>query len=392
MAVRRTPYGWEGWATGTVNGRRVRMHIRGRTRAEVSDAVRAAESALRAGTGTGLLPGGDRVTVSAWLTSWIAGRTASVRPKTLVGYQLDQKHIDRTIGAVQLGRLTPEHVEKLYAEMAERGLSAGTVLHVRRTLSAALTTAVARGRIARNVVRLAVVPRDEPPEIEPLTLVEAQAIARVATERRNGARWLVALALGLRQGEVLGLQWSDVDWEAGTLSVRRGLQRRPWRHGCPETAPCGRRPQDCPLAVGGGLIAAPTKTRSSRRNLALPAPLIAAMTEHCQTQAVERARAGELWLDGNWGFATEVGTPIDPRNDLREWVRIVAAAGIRRIRIHDIRHTSATLQLVAGTDSRTLQGLFGWSSPVLVARYAHVVEQAKRDAAQRIGDILWSDS
>lgn len=73
-------------------------------------------------------------------------------------------------------------------------------------------------------------------------------------------------------------------------------------------------------------------------------------------------------------------------------MRIVAAAGIRRVRIHDLRHTSATLQLVAGTDSRTLQGLFGWSSPVLVARYAHVVEQAKRDAAQRIGDVLWSDS
>ncbi len=119
---------------------------------------------------------------------------------------------------------------------------------------------------------------------------------------------------------------------------------------------------------------------------------MAALAEHFRAQAEEKALAGELWVEGDWVFATEVGTPIDPRNDLREWVRIIAAARIRRVRIHDLRHSSATLQLVAGTDRRTLQGLFGWSSPVLVARYAHVVEQAKRDAAQRIGDVLWSDS
>ncbi len=381
---------WHGWVSMgvTPSGRRVRRHVRGTVRKEVLAEVRRLE-----GERTSVaVPDGGKVTVSAWLTTWIAGRTTSVRPKTLVGYHTDQKHIDAAIGGVLLSRLTPEHVEKLYADMAELGLAVGSVLHVRRTLSAALSTAVARGRIARNVVKLAAMPRDDPPEVEPLSLAEAQAVMDAAKGRRNGVRWLIALALGLRQGEALGLQWADIDWDAGTLWVRRALQRRPWRHGCSAAAPCRQRPKDCPLAVGGGLVATATKTRSSRRMLALPGPLMAALAEHRRAQAEERTLAGELWVDGDWVFATEVGTSIDPRNDLREWVRIVAIAGIRRVRIHDLRHSSATLQLVAGTDSRTLQGLFGWSSPVLVARYAHVVEQAKRDAAQRIGQVLWADS
>ncbi len=165
--------------------------------------------------------------VSAWLTSWIAARTTSVRPKTLVGYHTDQRHIDAAIGGVLLGRLTPEHVEKMYADMADQGLAVGSVLHVRRTLSAALSTAVTRGRIARNVVKLAAMPRDDPPEVQPLSLAEAQSVMDAAKGRRNGVRWLIALALGLRQGEALGLQWLDVDWDAGTLWVRRALQRRP---------------------------------------------------------------------------------------------------------------------------------------------------------------------
>lgn len=310
--------GWEGWATATVGGRRVRRHVRGRTRAEVTEAVRTAEEEWRNSASGGR---------AAWrgsghglgLVDVVYCRPNGVRStEDPGGVPVGSEAHRQGYRGSAAGKLTPEHVEKLYAEMAERGRAAGTILHVRRTLSAALTTAVARGRVARNVVKLAVVPRDEPPEIEPLTLVEAQAIARVAADRRNGARWLVALALGLRQGEVLGLQWADVDWGAGTLSVRRALQRRPWRHGCPGTAPCGRRPQDCPLAVGGGLIAAPTKTRTSRRSLALPAPLAEALSVHRQAQTAERAQAGELWVEGNWVFATEIGTPIDPRNDLRE--------------------------------------------------------------------------
>ena len=116
-------------------GRRVRRHVRGTVRKEVLAEARRLE-----GERTSVaVPDGGKVAVSAWLTSWIAARTTSVRPKTLVGYHTDQRHIDAAIGGVLLGRLTPEHVEKMYADMADQGLAVGSVLHVRRTLSAALS-------------------------------------------------------------------------------------------------------------------------------------------------------------------------------------------------------------------------------------------------------------
>jgi integrase len=303
----------------------------------VNDEIRKLETEWHASDD--IVPGGDRITLSKWLTLWVAGHSQAVRPNTSVGYRMDQKHIGRVLGDIPLRRLTPEHVEKLYSEMASRGLSVGTILHVRRTLAAALSTAVARGRLNRNVVKLASVPRYDPPEIEPLDAEEAQAIVRVAAERRNGARWLIALALGLRQGEVLSLQWSDIDWDTGTLSVRRALQRWPWRHGCSEAAPCGeKRPQDCPIAYGGGLVAAPTKTRSSRRMLVLPQPLVVALAEHRRAQAAEQAAVAEMWVDGDWIFTTEIGTPLDARNDLRDWKQVVKAASVRLVRIQDFRH------------------------------------------------------
>lgn len=156
---------WHGWVSMGVSssGSRVRRHVRGSVRKEVLAEVRRLEAEREAVT----VADGGRVTVSSWMTTWIAGQATSVRPNTVVGYRTDQKHIDAMIGGIQLGRLTPEDVERLYAAMAKRGLSTGTVLHVRRTLSAALSTAVARGRIPRNVVKLAAMPRYDPPEVSP---------------------------------------------------------------------------------------------------------------------------------------------------------------------------------------------------------------------------------
>src|SRR5262249_15062085 len=152
---------WHGWVSMGVSssGKRVRRHVRGAVRKDVIAEVRRLEAEREAL----IVADGGRVTISGWLTPWIAGPPTSGRPNTVVGYRTDQKHIDAVIGSIQLGKLTPEDVERLYSVMAKRGLSTGTVLHVRRTLSAALSTAVARGRIARNVVKLASMPRYDPP-------------------------------------------------------------------------------------------------------------------------------------------------------------------------------------------------------------------------------------
>lgn len=384
-APRKTAAGWEMWVTATVDGKRRRRHLRARTRAAV---LREADE-TRAGWRSGELADGGEVLLGAWLESWVKERTvAGVRPSTLSGYRTDRKHL-APLAEVQLQKLTPERISRLWADLLTGGLSAGSVRHVRRTLSAALTTAVDRGRIARNPARLAPCPRDATPEVTPLSADEIAAVLTAAGAVRNGTRWVVGLALGLRQGEVLGLQWGDLDLDAGNMRVRRSIDRPRWRHGCPDPNGCGVRAASCPRRTGGG-GSAPLKTLGSARSLAIPTPLVTMLRAHRAAQARERLAASELWEGGDWVFPNAFGRWTHHRSDWEQWRRLLASAGIaRRVRIHDLRHTAATLHLVSGTDSRVVQGLFGWTSPTLVARYAHVVDEARRQAADRLGATLW---
>ena len=144
------------------------------------------------------------------------------------------------LGKHRLDRLTPEHIERFYTRLEAEGLAPATVLQIHRILSRALKVAIQRGYVARNVATLVDAPSVSQDEIEPLTLEQAQRIIGLAATRRNGTRWSVALALGLRQGEALGLRWRYVDLDAGTLTVRWQLQRLRWRHGCGDPHACGK--------------------------------------------------------------------------------------------------------------------------------------------------------
>ncbi len=157
----------------------------------------------------------------------------------------------------------------------------------------------------RNVATLVDAPSAQPGEIEPLSLAEARTMTALAAERRNGTRWSVALALGLRQGEALGLRWRYVDLDAATLTVRWQLQRQNWRHGCAAPHTCGARyhrascprgctahARACPKRTGGGLVLAELKTARSRRTIALPAALVTALRAHRAAQLAERIAMG----------------------------------------------------------------------------------------------------
>ena len=389
--------GWEGWVSfgqDVTTGKRIRKHVRGRTKASVAAKIKQLE-ADRDGGYTAVAPD---TTLLDWLDYWIASKRGSVRAKTLAGYRVDRGYVvsSRT-GTIKLTKLTPEDVERLYASVLSRPTcSAGTVAHLRRTLSAALNTAVARGRLTRNPVKLAHTPTLEVTEVEPFSVVEAKAILAAAQHGRNSARWSVGLALGLRQGEVLGLQWPDVDLAQNTLRVRRQLQRLTWSHGCLDADACfhprtGKlnRGADCPRRHGGGPVIAPPKSKAGRRPIALPTPLADELRAHREVQIAEQVAAGPLWRSGDWVFTSELGGPLDPRKDYREWVQLLVDAGARPARLHDARHTAATLLLVMGVDARTVMALMGWSSMALLQRYQHVVDELRRDAAHRMGETLW---
>lgn len=228
-----------------------------------------------------------------------------------------RKHLISGIGAHWLDRLEPEHLEKLYAKMQRNGLAAGTAHHVHRTIRNALNEAVRRGHLGRNPVLLAKAPKLTDEEPEPYTIEEVQRLLKVASEQRNGARWVVALALGLRQGEALGLKWDHVDLANATLRIRQNRQRPKYEHGCGDT--CGRKAGYCPERKQTRADTGPTKSRAGRRVIGLPDPVIVLLHVHRETQNAERAAARQFWHDAGWVFAKPDGRPLNPNTDYHEW-------------------------------------------------------------------------
>lgn len=363
---------------------------RKRTGASRADVVRKVRALERERTEQTALPAGRSPHLEAWLTEWLKATALRVRPSTLSGYTVDvYRHINPTIGKHHLDALQPEHIEHLYAVLLDSGLNAGSVHHVRRTLNKALNDAVRRRRLPRNPVTLAHTPRYDPPEIEPLTVDEARRILAAAESEPNGVAFMLAISLGLRRGEVLGLSWADVDLDAGRLQVRRQLERRNWRHGCADPDRCDERPSRCPERKDGGLVLAELKTKQSRRTLPVPAPLLAELRRHRQRQREARIRAGTLWRDSGLVFTTVTGRPVAPRDHSLHWTAFLERLGIRPARLHDARHTAATLLLVQGVDQRVVMSMFGWTSPAMTTRYQHVVPELVEEANRRMGELLW---
>lgn len=379
---------WHGRVTvGTKDdGRPDRRHVMRKVKSDVVRAVRDLERQRDSGS---VRSAGRVWTVREWLTHWVEEIAApSVRDSSLSAYRVAVNvHLIPGVGAHRLDRLQPEHLERLYANMIRAGSAPATANQAHRTIRTALGEAERRGRITRNPAKLAKAPRPDDVEVEPYSVDEVRQLLQVARERRNSARWAVALALGLRQGEVLGLRWSDVDLDAGTLWVRRGRVRPRYAHGCGDT--CGKSAGYCP----NRLLARPetddTKSRAGRRAVGLPAELVTLLVRHREEQQRERTTAAQLWRDRGYVFTTPVGEPINPNTDYHHWKRLLTDAGLRDGRLHDARHTAATVLLILGVPERAVMGLMGWSTTAMAARYQHVTGVVRGDVAQRVGGLLW---
>jgi integrase len=382
---------WHGRVTVGVkdDGSEDRRHVTGKTESIVKAKVKQIEKDRDNGT---LRKAGESWTVAKWLTHWLENIATppNVRENTASGYRVAVRvHLIPGIGAHRLEKLTPEHVEKLTRKMQENGSKPATAHQVHRTLRTALNEAMRRGHLGRNPASLAKAPRLEEEEVEPYSVEEAQRLLIAAAELpRNGARWAVALALGLRQGEALGLKWSDVDLTTGTLFVRRSRLRPRWQHGC--TEPCGRKMGGhCPDRRSLRAETAETKSRAGRRRIGLPEQLVSLLQKHQRDQEADRKKAGQLWIEGDWVFAGPTGSPLNPRTDWTEWKRLLGSAGLRDGRLHDARHTAATVLLILEVAERAVMGIMGWSNSAMAKRYQHITEQVRRDVAARVGGLLW---
>ena len=259
------------------DGRPDRRHVSAKTKSAVTAKVRHIEAGHEAAS---LPSAGQRWTVDAWLRHWVEDIAASsVKVNTLAGYRVAvYHHLLPGIGHHRLISLTPEHLEALYQRMLKTPTKTGgptrpaTVHQVHRTVRAALNEAVRRGHLARNPTLAARAPRIDHEEVHPFTVDQIQRIFATALQKRNGPRWVVALALGLRQGEALGLQWADVDLDRRTLTIKRNRLRPRYRHGCDGT--CGRAHAGyCPQRIPDRPDTDSTKSSAGRRVVGLPAPL-----------------------------------------------------------------------------------------------------------------------
>ncbi|MFE2423624.1 tyrosine-type recombinase/integrase [Streptomyces hokutonensis] len=379
---------WHGRVTVGVrdDGTPDRRHVERKTRAEVTDAVRELEKQRDAKT---VRKPGKAWTVKAWLTHWIENiAPLTVNDNTMVGYGVAvRKHLIPGLGAHRLDKLKPEHIEVLYAKMQANGSKSATAHQVHRTFRTALNEAVRRGYLGKNPVQLAKAPKTGEYEVEPYTVAEVQRLLKAADQRRNSARWAVALALGLRQGEVLGLKWQDVDLDGGFLVVRRSRHRPQYAHGC--TEPCGRKAGYCKQKRRTNPETSTTKSRAGRRAVGLPLQLVDLLHAHREAQDTERQAAGKHWVEGGWVFSDEHGRIPSHRLDWADWKALLEEANVRDGRLHDARHTAATVLLILGVSERAVMGLMGWSTTAMAARYQHMVDAVRTDIARQVDGLIW---
>ena len=352
----RVDLGWQ-------DGKRRRKTLYGRTKREVQDKLR--ETLHR--TEKGLPPVPEQETVGAFLHRWLEIIRSQLRPRTHRSYeQIVRIHLEPGIGRVRLAKLTPLDVSTWLESRRTAGVGGRTIHYARAVLRAALNKALKWGLVSRNVASLTDPPRYRARQIAPLTPEQAKKFLAAVADHRLEALFTVAVGLGLRLGEALGLPWDAVNLDAGTLSVRQTLER------------AGKQPQ----------FGEPKSARG-RRTIVLPGIVMAALRKHRTRQLQERLVAGQRWNDSGLVFTTEAGAPLDGCNVNRTFKAILRRAGLPAIRYHDLRHTAATLLLAQGVDPRTIMETLGHSQISLTLNtYAHVVPALQREAAAKMDEIL----
>jgi integrase len=300
-----------------------------------------------------------------WLTDSVRD---TVRPTTFERYeQVVRLHIHPVLGKVKLKNLTSAHVRGLYRQKLDAGLSPRTVQYVHVTLHKALKQAIADGLIPRNVTEAVKPPQVLREEIRPLTPEQAKTLFEAAKGDRLEALYVLAVTTGLRQGELLGLKWDDVDMEAGTLQVRRTLT----------------------TAKGGPVLSAP-KTKGSRRTVKISPTALEALRSHLARQLEEIDRVGSLWRENGLVFASEVGEPLRRQHvTSRRFKPLLELARLPQIRFHDLRHTCATLLLSENVNPKVVSEMLGHATiAITLDTYSHVLPTMQESAATAMEEAL----
>ena len=307
-------------------------------------------------------------TLGGFLDQWLEEVVKpSVRAWTYRGYEVHLRlHIKPALGHMPIERVGPQHVQAFLNRKLQEGLSPKSVRYIRSTLRSALNQALRWGVVSRNAAALVDGPRVERFEIRPFTNDEARLFLQAVRGDRLEALYSVALTMGLRQGEALGLRWQDIDLDLGYLRVAKQLQR-----------------------MDGQFALVEPKTSRSRRALVMPAAIASSLRAHRTTQLAERPNAVDKWAEWDLVFTRPDGGPLDGTVVTHQFHRLLDRAQLPQRRFHDLRHSCATLMLAQGVPARVVMDVLGHSQIALTMNtYTHVLPELKQDAARRMNDLL----
>lgn len=349
---------------GYINGKPKRKSLYGKSRSEVVEKLTIELRNVQQGIPVVT----EQQTLKQFLEHWLTDSVKpSVRVSTYVSYdQQVRVHIVPQLGHIKLSKLRPQHIQTYINDRLEFGLSAKTVKYHLSVLRMSLTRAEKWGLVARNVAMLVDPPRVQKYEIQPITQEQARIFLEAIKGDRLEALFTVALSLGLRRGEALGLRWSDIDFQTRTLRIKVALQR-----------------------IEGRLQLLEPKTKTSRRVLDLPDSLINKLRNHHARQLQDKLLAGKNWHDTGLVFTSMIGTPVDPRHVKRRLDPILKNAGLPHYRVHDLRHFCASLLLVQGVPLKVVSEILGHSQISITADlYTHVLPSVRKQAIDLMDSLL----
>lgn len=313
-------------------------------------------------------------TLAEYLREWLLAIMSTVRPGTWSSYRLNiERHVIARIGHIQLHQLRAMHLNALYSELlstgrcrGDGGLSPRTVRYTHTILHRSLRDAVRWGLLTQNPAALADPPKHQAAEMQVWGVDEVRAFLHHASAERLYALWLLLATTGLRRGEALGLRWKDLELDIGRAAIRQTLS-----------------------SVGGKLSFSTPKTAKSRRSVSLDPATVATLRAHRKAQLTERLAWDLGYEDHGLVFCRENGTPVRPDTLTRQFRDMATDAGLRPLRIHDLRHTYATIALSAGTHPKVVADRLGHATiAVTLDTYSHVVPALQEQTANELASLI----
>ncbi|MEW1659403.1 site-specific integrase [Streptomyces sp. NPDC093707] len=305
--------------------------------------------------------------LAEWLPYWLDNVIKPRRKRTTYAkYEVHVRlYLVPMLGTKRLESLSVADVRRFLRDV-ERKRSAATAKESHRVLRTALMAACREELITRNVATLVEPPKPESHDLSPWSLDETLTFLSASRRDPLYAAFVIAIALGFRRGEIVGLRWADVDLDRREIRVRKQRQR-----------------------VGGEAYDDDPKGRRRRQTLPLPAICLAPLRWQRMRQADMRQRAGKEWVETGYVFTTRTGRPIEPRNLYRSFTRVAKNADLRVIRLHDARHGCATLLTAAGVAPRVVMEILGHSQiAITMNTYTHVVQDTQREAVSHMDRLL----